>query len=1018
MTRTWFAFMLSVFVAAAALAQESPSGQVQIPLDVYQQLLAMSQAGTDPKAPVNVAVGNARVNVGVALSGPSATATVNATLTIEVFEDRWVLVPVLPAGSAVTGVTVDGQPAQLIAAPGGLAFSTNKKGTYTMVLSYRVDANGSEGGFVLGIPLPEAASTTLTASLPGAGLDVAVIPAAGVRTSATSGTTRIEATLPTTRGVQLSWRRPIANNASFSRASYSGTLQGNAVQWKGELQVELFSDESVTLALIPRQVTLTNLQVDGNDAPIVVDGKNFATVVRGRGVHRVSASFETPVLRSEGPPRVEVAVPRVPVSRFELTLPGQKELTAEPGAHASSRVRGGNTTAIVNVPLTNKVTLSWSESVPDVVRRELRANASIYHIIHAEEGVLFSRARVVYDVRRGETSRIVVALPAGVQVNQVVSPSGGVADWRVINTDDGDRLQVFLDRQLEGELAFDVLYDRSLDPEQATALPLVSATGVGRQRGMVALLSSRELTLEPVDEGEATRVGENQLPSDIREAIELTVAHTFKYSELPPAMTVSPSLPERVTARFDAEVDSLLSLGDVTLTASASISLFVKSGSLDALRLVLPDNANLLNLSAPSLRSHRASEDDDRVIELEFTQEMEGSFQVDLSYERILGEDENEIDNSTVRVEGADVEQGIVAVEASSAVEVTPARLEALTPIDVGELPRQLVLQTTNPILLAFKYARAEPAPSLVLRVTRHRVVDVQEAAIDSATYKTLVTRDGLSVTKASFVVRNQRKQFLRIELPDESEIWSVFVDGRAEKPAVADDESGSLLIKIMNRTEGFPVEITYARRMPSIRLVGAVRATLPRPDILVTDTRWDLFLPDGLDYGRSATNMDVIESDGNVTGVEMKEALGRLASDTTSPNIAGPLHISVPQAGIRFTFSKLYANQSEVQAFARIPYSSASGSAVGQLWSFVAAAMVWIGGFLLWTKDERLPRRGQVAFIVAGTIALAVAFGVYHVSSTPTLLLSLAVAGYLAAPRIKQLIRDARVSDTAQENG
>ena len=44
--------------------------------------------------------------------------------------------------------------------------------------------------------------------------------------------------------------------------------------------------------------------------------------------------------------------------------------------------------------------------------------------------------------------------------------------------------------------------------------------------------------------------------------------------------------------------------------------------------------------------------------------------------------------------------------------------------------------------------------------------------------YKTLFTRDGLAVTRAQFDVRNSRRQFLRLSLPDESRIWSVFVNG------------------------------------------------------------------------------------------------------------------------------------------------------------------------------------------------------------------------------------------------
>src|SRR5881397_1489816 len=155
---------------------------------------------------------------------------------------------------------------------------------------------------------------------------------------------------------------------------------------------------------------------------------------------------------------------------------------------------------------------------------------------------------------------------------------------------------------------------------------------------------------------------------------------------------------------------------------------------------------------------------------------MEGEFRLELTYEKIFverggaasssSEGESQVEVPTPKVRGAEVEQGRIAVEALSAVEVRPAAAEQLTAVDVGELPQQLVLRTSHPILTAYKYLHAEPRHRLTLGLTRHRLAGVQEAAIDRADYRTLCTREGLQVTTAEFTVRNSRKQFLRLRLP------------------------------------------------------------------------------------------------------------------------------------------------------------------------------------------------------------------------------------------------------------
>jgi hypothetical protein len=44
------------------------------------------------------------------------------------------------------------------------------------------------------------------------------------------------------------------------------------------------------------------------------------------------------------------------------------------------------------------------------------------------------------------------------------------------------------------------------------------------------------------------------------------------------------------------------------------------------------------------------------------------------------------------------------------------------------------------------------------------------------------------------------------------------------------------------------------------VRALGTISGRLPKPDMVVTQSRWDVFLPDGLSYGTPDSNMDVVE--------------------------------------------------------------------------------------------------------------------------------------------------------------
>ena len=1016
--------VFGMFLAPFALAQESApgsSGEVRVPLATYTHMI--NQLNQEPRgAPAPYAIGQAHVAVDVRDHDGRVTATVDVTVLIETFEDEWTLVPILPPGAALKRATVDGRMVQLVQRPEGLAWSTEKAGIVTMRLSYGVDARRSDAGYVLALPVPVAAATDFNLVYPGTGVDLAVVPATDLRSDAGDGVTRFTASVPATSSILVSWRAPTTRPYVIGRAVYSGALSGDALVWIAEFQVEVFGDSQIELPLMPTSVTLTDIRVDGAPATVLEKDARFGTVLKGRGLHDVRVTFQVPVVSDSGPPHARLDIPRIPVSRFDLMLPGRKDVKVAPSANVVTTERDDETRATVFIPMSERVVFTWTDAVPEHLRAQVRANASLYHVVHAEEGVLHGRGTVVYEITHGETNLLELEIPDDAQINRIVAPAGGVSDWSVTASEAQGRkkITVFLELAVSGEFVLEVAYERLLGAgaaaRQPFTVPVLSAVNVHRQRGMVALLSGQELALKPVTEIGVSPVGENQLPAFIRNRIAMTVAHTYKYIDPMPELTVSAVAPERRQGKFDAQVDTLISLGEVTMKGSATIEIDVKSGSIVDLQLRLPDNVNILGVAGPSLRSHQEREiEGGQAIEIEFTREMEGQFRIEVGYERIMDPEAPQTAVPTISVMEAEVEHGRIAVEALTAVEVHAAVAEQLSNVDVNELPRQLVLKTTNPILLAYRYVHAKPPFKLALKITRHQEIDVQVAAIERADYASLFTSDGLAVTTARLTVRNSRRQFLRLALPPKSQVWSVFVDGKPEKPAYAsggDDDGTAILIRMINSSEGFPVDIVYATPVEGMGELGTVTSRLPRPDMVVTHTRWDVFLPVGPRYQEPDSTMDVVGGGAwvNPRIVGVDEVM-RAAYQTQRGQ---PLRITVPTQGIRFSFEKLYANQSPEDAAFSIRYVSGGIDKTALFASAAGAILLWIGIVAIGGRRLRLSRGMTVAAIASGAALLVASIGYLGTSPIPASGLALAIAVLLAAWSGVERLRDWRAGRAA----
>jgi len=143
-----------------------------------------------------------------------------------------------------------------------------------------------------------------------------------------------------------------------------------------------------------------------------------------------------------------------------------------------------------------------------------------------------------------------------------------------------------------------------------------------------------------------------------------------------------------------------------------------------------------------------------------------------------------------------------------------------------------------------------------------------------------------------------------------------------------------------------------------------------------------------------------------------VKDASVELLRGTVANVISGePLHIELPTQGLLYRFAKLYANQSEEDAYFTMRYVHRSAGFAGLWISLIATIGIWAGIVLLGMnakapalkEDEAgaLPSRPSWvpwALLATGAVLTAVSISLLGASVTPPAILSLAIAIILAS--------------------
>jgi len=206
------------------------------------------------------------------------------------------------------------------------------------------------------------------------------------------------------------------------------------------------------------------------------------------------------------------------------------------------------------------------------------------------------------------------------------------------------------------------------------------------------------------------------------------------------------------------------------------------------------------------------------------------------------------------------------------------------------------------------------------------------------------------------------------------------------------------VLIKMINSATGFPVEIIYATRVAPMAFMGTLHGRLPTPDMVVTHTRWDVYLPVGPSYRSPDSTLDPVISGRRVNAAAMgNEALAR-AKSAQNAGLGEPLRLSVPSQGVHFAFEKLYANQSPRAATFSLGYASAGGHRLGLGLSLLGVLLIWIAIVAIGGRRVAMSRTAALAVLAIGVGLLAAAVAYLGTSPTPAAAMALIIAVALCA--------------------
>ncbi|MFH1283475.1 MAG: hypothetical protein ABII27_07400 [bacterium] len=349
-------------------------------------------------------------------------------------------------------------------------------------------------------------------------------------------------------------------------------------------------------------------------------------------------------------------------------------------------------------------------------------------------------------------------------------------------------------------------------------------------------------------------------------ATEYKNKHTIVIGNLTPSSLMNISWNKkfddkaRGPAKVYAKLFHLISIEADVIQVTTKIDLNVLQNKISMLTILVPSSLNVLDVAGQgksewSIREEKGS----ILLEIPFEYPAEGDRNITIRSEKLLQEETTMADFTGFKVINTERETGYIAgvVESDAAAQVQ--EFKGLEAIDFQKLPPEITRLSARPIVFAFKYIN-HPF-SVIFDITKYKKEEALTALIDNLKGLTLLKKDGKLVHQLTFTMRNLWNQFLKLELPENASIWSVYVDGKREK--ASKNESGKILIPLKrsnregNLLKSFDVELIYTEPKQKLSFFGTKKIVLPSTDILINEIQWYFHLPVEYDYLNFKGNLD-----------------------------------------------------------------------------------------------------------------------------------------------------------------
>ena len=443
-------------------------------------------------------------------------------------------------------------------------------------------------------------------------------------------------------------------------------------------------------------------------------------------------------------------------------------------------------------------------------------------------------------ITRAGIFRLSFNLPPGFDVETISSPA--LSHWTESKVETNRVITLHLNGKTEGQQQFAIsLIGPGAKATNGWVAPQLTLREANKQTGTVLLVPEQGLRLQL-----AASDGLAQLDPQ-KSGIKQKGVLAFRVLQSSRSLTLNL---EHVNAWVQVTSLQHASVGEAQLKVAANLQYQIENAGLKSFLVLLPTNAESVRFEAEQLSDFLpvpgALTNGLQMWEVKLQRRVIGAVLLKVLYQTPLPPAALQVSLRGVQAAEVNFQRGFVTIESAGRLQLRVDSVPpALQPAEWQSIPR--ALQQGLPTSAAnFSYRLVEADFALPLQLERYQAAQMLPARINSITFHSVISDEGVMLTQARLEMEPGSKRLLRLTLPQNARFWFAFVSQNGVWPW---REQAQILIPLEQQSAGnqpVPVELFYTckvgnsgRRSLNLELLA------PRFDLPLENITWRVSLSD-----------------------------------------------------------------------------------------------------------------------------------------------------------------------------